>query len=93
MYHCRVSFEFDPKKAAANQRTHGVSFAEAEPVFYDPLALTREDADAVVEQRFVTVGIGAFGRVLTVCWTERRPAIRLISARLATANERKCYES
>jgi uncharacterized DUF497 family protein len=38
--------EFDPKKAAANLRKHGVSFAEAEPVFYDPLALTREDADA-----------------------------------------------
>lgn len=93
MYHSRVSFEFDPKKAAANQRKHGVSFAEAELVLYDPLALTREDGDAVVEQRFVTVGTGALGRVLTVCWTERRPAIRLISARLATAHERKCYES
>lgn len=93
MYHRRVSFEFDPKKAAANLRKHGVSFAEAESVLYDPLALTREDADAVAERRFVTIGTGALGRVLAMCWTERGPAIRMISVRLATAHERKCYES
>lgn len=93
MYHCCVSFEFDPKKAAANLRKHGVSFAEAEPVLYDPRAMTREDADAAGEPRLVTVGTGAFGRVLTLCWTERELAPRLISARLATAHERKCYES
>jgi hypothetical protein len=85
--------EFDPKKAAANLRKHGVSFAEAEPVFYDPLALTREDADASSEARFVTVGADALGRILTVCWTERDQAVRLISARLATQSERKTYES
>lgn len=93
MYNKRVSFEFDPKKAAANLRKHGVSFAEAEPVLYDPRALTRENIDAVAEQRFVTVGTDALGRILMVCWTERGPAIRMISARLATAHERKCYES
>lgn len=93
MYHCAVSFEFDPKKAAANLRKHGVSFAEAEPVLFDPLALTREDADTVAEQRFLTLGTGALGRVLMVCWTQRGAAIRVISARLATAHERKCYES
>lgn len=49
MYSLHVSFEFDPKKAAANLRKHGVSFAEAEPVLYDPLALTLEDSDAVAE--------------------------------------------
>ncbi len=93
MYHRRVSLEFDPKKAAANLRKHGVSFAEAEPVLYDPQALTREDADAASEARYLTVGMGALGRVLLVCWTERGEAVRLISARLATAHERKCYES
>ncbi len=93
MYHHRVSFEFDPKKAAANLRKHGVSFAEAEPVMYDPRALTREDDDSAIEPRYSTVGTGALGRVLTVCWTERGEAVRLISARLATARERKCYES
>jgi uncharacterized DUF497 family protein len=93
MYSLHVSFEFDPKKAAANLRKHGVSFAEAEPVLYDPLALTLEDSDAVAEQRFLTVGTGALGRVLAVCWTERGSAVRVISVRLASAHERKCYES
>ena len=93
MYYQLVSFEFDPKKAATNLRKHGVSFAEAEPVLYDPLALTREDVDSVAERRFVTVGTGSLGRVLAMCWTERGSTIRLISVRLATAHERKCYES
>lgn len=93
MYYDPVSFEFDPSKAAANLRKHGVSFAEAEPVLYDPRALTREDPDATGEPRYLTVGMGALGRVLMVCWTERGTAVRLISARLATASERKCYES
>lgn len=86
-------FEFDPRKAAANLKKHGISFAEAEPVFYDALALTREDADATGEMRFVTVGADALGRILTVCWTGRGQDVRLISARLATVYERKCYES
>lgn len=93
MYYRSVSFEFDPKKAAANLRKHGVSFAEAEPVLYDPMALTCEDADALAERRFLTLGTGALGRVLMVCWTERGPTVRVISARLANAQERKCYES
>lgn len=81
MDYCRVSFEFDPKKAAANLRKHGVSFAEAEPVLYDPRALTREDEAAAGEARCLTVGTGALGRVLMVCWTERGSGIRVISAR------------
>lgn len=93
MYNWRMIFEFDPKKAASNLRKHGVSLAEAEPVFYDTLALTREDTDASEEVRFVTVGRDALGRILSVCWTERGQAIRLISARLATSHERKCYEN
>ncbi|MDP2265678.1 MAG: BrnT family toxin [Thiobacillus sp.] len=88
-----MAFEFDPKKAAANLRKHGVSLADAEPVFYDDQALTREDSDANDEARFVTVGTDAMGRILTVCWTERSHAIRLISARLSTQAERKVYES
>lgn len=88
-----MSFEFDPKKAAANLRKHGVSFAEVEPVLYDPMALTREDSDALAERRFLTLGTGALGRILMVCWTERGLTVRVISARLANAQERKCYES
>jgi uncharacterized DUF497 family protein len=71
MYIQRMVFEFDPKKSAANLRKHGVSFADAEPVFYDNLALTQEDANANGEARFITVGADALGRILTVCWTER----------------------
>jgi uncharacterized DUF497 family protein len=93
MYYSSVSFEFDPKKATANVRKHGVSFAEAEPVLYDPRALTREDNGVTGEARYLTVGTGALGRVLMVCWTERGSSVRVISARLATARERKCYES
>jgi Uncharacterized protein conserved in bacteria len=88
-----MEFEFDPKKSATNLRKHGVSFADAEAVFYDEQALTREDADSSGEARFVTVGIDALGRILTVCWTERGQNIRLISARPSTHAERKTYES
>lgn len=69
MYYHHVSLEFDPKKAAANLRKHGVSFAESEPVFYDPRALTREDPDTTGELRYLTVGMDALGRILMVCWT------------------------
>ena len=88
-----MAFEFDPKKSAANLRKHGVSLTDAEPVFYDDQALTREDSDANDEARFVPVGTDALGRILTVCWIERGQVIRLISARLSTQAERKAYES
>lgn len=93
MYHALMDFEFDPKKAIANFQKHGVSFAEVEPVFHDGFALTREDRDASSEARFVTVGMDALGRLVTVCWTQRGDCIRLISARFATSTERKSYES
>jgi uncharacterized DUF497 family protein len=51
-----VQYEWDPGKAAANLKKHGVSFADAVTVFEDEFALTREDADADDEQRFVTLG-------------------------------------
>lgn len=84
---------FDPAKAVVNLRKHGVSFAEAETALYDPLALTREDDDAEGEARYVTLGLGGQARLLVVVWTLREDRIRLISARLATRNERKTYES
>lgn len=93
MYYLRMNFEFDPKKAVANLRKHGVSFAEVEPVFYDGFALTREDADAAGEERFVTVGADALGRIVAVCWAQRGQNIRLISARCASSSERKFYEN
>lgn len=87
-----MNFEFDPKKAAANLHKHGVAFAEVEPVFYDDLALTREDDNTVSEARFVTVGVDSLGRIVAVCWTQRGENVRLISARIASPHERKSYE-
>ena len=87
-----MEFKFDPQKALSNTKKHGISFAEVEPVFFDEFALTRED-DAMLEQRFITVGLDARLRVVIVCWTQRGNNIRLISARLATASERKAYEN
>ena len=89
-----MRFEWDPKKAARNLRRHGVSFAEALTVFYDPLAATFEDAhSSESETRLVTVGYSARGRLLVLCHTERGRALRIISARQATADERKKHEA
>lgn len=91
-YILSVPIDFDPRKAAANEAKHRVTFEEAEPVLFDAMGLTREDEDAEGEPRFVTVGSGAFGRVLVVVWTERGDDYRIISARVATALERQKYE-
>ena len=84
--------EFDPKKATANLKKHGVAFADAEPVIYDAHALTMED-DVDGEVRFVTLGRDALGRILVVVWVERGDRVRIISARDATAEERQAYEN
>ncbi|GAA0723150.1 BrnT family toxin [Dokdonella soli] len=82
--------EFDPDKAAANLRKHGVSFTDAATVLNDPEALIMED-DSEGEARYLAVGMDASGRVLTVVYTVRGAHIRLISARRATAKERAAY--
>ena len=88
-----MRFEWDSDKAAANLKKHGVSFDEAVTVFYDPLAATFGDPDhSEDESRLVTVGHSAQGRLLVVCHVERGGAVRLISARRATARERRRHE-
>jgi len=87
-----MSYEWDPAKSRANLAKHGVDLADAVAEFEDPLALTRPDPDARGERRFVTLGCDAFGRLLVVVYTERDACIRVISARLATKQERKSYE-
>ena len=88
-----MPLEYDPEKAASNLRKHGISFADAEGVLADPLALTIEDIDAVGERRYVTIGVGSAGEVLVIVYTERNGGYRLISARRATRKERKTYET
>ena len=87
-----MRFQHDPRKAAANLTKHGVSFADAEGVLADPLAITVEDPDAPGEPRFVTIGLGSAGELLVVVWTERGDECRLISARRPTRKERDQYE-
>ena len=92
VYTACVDVNWDPEKAESNLRKHGIRFSDAETILSDPNALTREDVNAEGEQRFVTVGTDAFGRVLVVVYTHRGENIRLISARAATKGERKSYE-
>jgi uncharacterized protein len=72
---------------------HKVSFDEAVTVFYDPLSATFDDPDhSDDEQRLITVGYSSHRRLLIVAHTERGKTIRIISARSATAHERKRHE-
>ena len=70
------------------------SFDEAVTVFYNPLAATFDDPGHTVgERRLITVGHSSRGRLLVVAHAERAETIRIISARLATARERKRHEA
>lgn len=88
-----MDFDFDPAKARSNIRKHGVSFAHAEQALRDELAVTVEDPDAVGEQRFVTLGMDALGRVLVVVHTQREERTRVISARKASRSESEQYHA
>jgi uncharacterized DUF497 family protein len=88
-----VLYEWDRAKNRANLTKHGVDFADAVAVFEDDLALTRPDTESRGELRFVTLGMDGFGRHLVVVFTKRGGRIRIISARLATKQERMSYES
>jgi hypothetical protein len=88
-----MSFEWDPRKAAANRKKHGVSFEEALTVFGDRLACIFDDSDqSAPEAREIIVGHSARQRLLVVCFVERGERVRIFSARKATRRERKDYE-
>ncbi|HEX6044901.1 MAG TPA: BrnT family toxin [Pyrinomonadaceae bacterium] len=88
-----VSWEWDDEKARVNLEKDGVSFEEAVTVFDDPLYIDFYDPDhSADEHRYLIVGVSETRRLLIVSYTERREAIRLISAREVTAAERKAYE-
>jgi uncharacterized DUF497 family protein len=77
--------EWDPVKARTNRRKHGVTFEEAVTVFTDPL-------HSETEERFIIIGQSIQRRLLVVVHTDREDAIRIISARVANAHERKTCE-
>jgi hypothetical protein len=86
-------FEWDTRKGAAYAKKHGVTFEEACTVFGDPLAILMPDPDhSIAEQRYVLLGTSSRHRLLVVAHAERPPRTRLISARRATAKERRTYE-
>ena len=88
-----MKFEWDPRKAKQNIRRHHVSFEEAATAILDEFSKTTSDPDhSLSERRFITFGISARRRLLTVCYTYRRETIRIISARTATKLERHLYE-
>ena len=88
-----VRFEWDPRKAEANLRTHGVSFAETVTVLEDAFALTQEDPDAVEEQRFATLGLSDQANLLVVVYAyAKQDIIRVISAWKANKRQGELYE-
>ena len=94
MYNQTVSFEWDPIKAVANVRKHGVQFSEAVGVFSDDYAMTiKDDESDPNEQRYVTLGVGIRGPVLVVVYGYRGEDLRIISARTAGSLEREKYEA
>jgi hypothetical protein len=87
-----MQIEWDPAKAAANLKKHGVSFEEAATSMLDPLALAQEDPTSTDEARWVLLGMSAAARLLTVVYTLRsKERVRLISARKATRKEETYY--
>ncbi len=86
-----MEFEWDPKKAEANRRKHGIEFVDAVIVFDDNWAVTLVD-DHPREERYLTFGMDAQGRVLAVSYAVRESTIRVISTRKVTSRERAQYE-
>lgn len=87
-----LQFEWDPNKAARNIEKHRVSFDEAATVFDDPMFITVIDEEhSIDEERYITIGLSKYGRLLLVAHTEREERIRIISARKATRKEEQFY--
>lgn len=89
-----MRFAWDPRKARSNLEKHGVSFDEAQTVFYDDDARLIDDPDhSEDEARFIIIGLSGKLRILTVCHCYRDDeVIRIISARKATSHETKHYQ-
>ncbi|MBK8640345.1 MAG: BrnT family toxin [Chromatiaceae bacterium] len=88
-----MKLDWDPNKAAANLRKHGVSFQEAATVFGDPMALSFDDPDhSTGERRFLTFGLTRTEKWVIVSHTEEGGITRVISARTMNKRERKIYE-
>jgi len=89
-----ITFDWDPVKAESNLRKHGVSFEEAQSVFYDEFAVQfYDESHSSREERFLMLGMSSSAHLLLVCHCERSrgDVIRIISARKATQQESSFY--
>jgi uncharacterized protein len=87
-------FRWDQRKATANLAKHGISFEEASSAFGDPLSITIEDVDhSYGENRYILLGETLERHLVIVAHADRNGGIRIISARLATRQERRSYET
>ena len=88
-----MEFEWDPKKAVRNLRTHKVSFNEAATIFADVSSTTVPDPDhSIDERRYITVGWSSQQRLLMVAHADYGDLIRIVSARKLTRTEGTTYE-
>ncbi|CAN4275538.1 Ribonuclease toxin, BrnT, of type II toxin-antitoxin system [Methylophilaceae bacterium] len=90
-----IKFEWEASKAASNVQKHGITFEEARTVFFDERARLINDPDhSESEDRFILLGFSSSLRVIVVCHCYRSEGnvIRIISARKATATEKKAYD-
>ena len=88
-----LQFTWDPRKAAANLRKHGVNFPEAASAFADPLSITIPDPDhSVDEEHFLLIGQSLRKHLVVVAHVERGDIVRIIGARTASRRERQTYE-
>ena len=90
-----INFSWDQAKAKSNLKKHGVSFDEAQSVFYDDLAVQFYDEDSFDEERFLLLGMSSDSRILMVVHCEQGEGgenLRIISPRKATKNEQQHYK-
>jgi uncharacterized protein len=88
-----MEFQWDPDTAASNLDKHGIAFSEAATVFGDPQAITYHDREhSDHDDRFITFGTTASGRLVVVVHVDRNDRTRIVSARDLTRRERKQYE-
>lgn len=90
-----IIFEWDENKNEIDKRKHGLSFEEAQEVFYDDNAILFDDPDhSFGEERFLIIGMIKSSKICIVshCYRNSDNVIRLISAREATKREKKTYQ-
>jgi hypothetical protein len=86
-----MQFEWDEAKRLSNVAKHGIDFLSAVELFDGRPAVTFHSTYPD-EGRFITTGI-IRDRFVTVVWTRRGEAIRIISARRARDAERRAYRA